>query len=305
MKRKIIELGNNCMVMSLPIKWVKKNLLKKGAELGVEESSGKLIISPGYTAPVPRKIDLDISNQSKTVIRNEIVGAYQLGYDKIIVSFKKDKEYEMIRFIVDNLLLGFDITEKNDRDVVIESVTEPSEEKQRIILRRLFLTTLETFDIVINDFKERSFKNLKLVSELKIKFESYHNFCQRNLTKQRFISEKINFHSTLYQLLLAIESDLFHLYEYLDKNHPKDFVKAIEAAERVKELYRMTYEAYFSDSLALTRKASDQSLKLRYDFLDKAIAEAGDKESVVLHYLSEVTWITSFISRHIIVFFRL
>ena len=47
MKRKIVGLGHNACVLTLPARWLKSNSLKKGDELNVEENGKQLIVLPG------------------------------------------------------------------------------------------------------------------------------------------------------------------------------------------------------------------------------------------------------------------
>ena len=42
MKRKVINISGNCMMVSLPAKWVAKHNIKKGDEVEVEEKAESL-----------------------------------------------------------------------------------------------------------------------------------------------------------------------------------------------------------------------------------------------------------------------
>jgi phosphate uptake regulator len=137
MNRKVVELGKNCFVVSLPSKWVKSNEVKKGDEIALDEVEGRLVLAPADKKEREiKETELDLTETPKDLLRTEISFAYSGGYDKINVKYDKG-QYEEIKGVVQDIILGFDITNRTDTTLVLDEVTGPSDDKKENLLRRL------------------------------------------------------------------------------------------------------------------------------------------------------------------------
>ncbi len=90
MKRKINLVGNTTLTVSLPSKWVKRNNLKKGDEIILEENGGQLIIKSGAVKDKLKEIIINFDdNVNSSIAWRYLKSAYLQGYDIIIVNFSK------------------------------------------------------------------------------------------------------------------------------------------------------------------------------------------------------------------------
>ena len=85
--RKAIEMGKGTILVSLPKEWVRKNGIRKGDDLAVEEiSPRKLMVRPYQRGEDERKqISIDYPGDDFGQVANDLTGAYLLGYDVIRV----------------------------------------------------------------------------------------------------------------------------------------------------------------------------------------------------------------------------
>ncbi len=93
--RKIIQLGRETFVVSLPSAWLKRHKLKKGDELAVEELGPKLVVCPKSEAK-PGKAVVDVSGTG-AVARRVLGALYKAGYDEMEIRFESQKELQTIQ----------------------------------------------------------------------------------------------------------------------------------------------------------------------------------------------------------------
>src|SRR5579862_5624127 len=88
--RKLQEMGGATLLVSLPKDWIKAASLKKGSVLSIESSGdGGLLLYPvneATGARAEKEIEIKYPAQFESGgIRDQITGAYLLGYDMIRV----------------------------------------------------------------------------------------------------------------------------------------------------------------------------------------------------------------------------
>src|SRR6267143_2150918 len=84
-------MGKGTILISLPKDWVRRNGIKKGATLAVEElSAGKLMVRPIEGGQdEPRQLGIEYPGDDLGQVANDVTGAYLLGYDVIKISGTK------------------------------------------------------------------------------------------------------------------------------------------------------------------------------------------------------------------------
>ncbi len=268
MKRKIIELGNNCMVMSLPIQWVKENSLKKGMELTVDKEDNKLVISPSDIKKKPAEIEVKLEGTRESAIRTVIVNAYRAGYDRIIAAYVGPKS--KLSQVVSNQLLGFEMFDKASGIYSIESVSEPGYDNYEKIIEKNFFVVQEIL------------KNIggEIASYLQ-QVQKYDNFLKRCMSKNIINPKGRAFMWQFLSGLTEISRQAGHLNEYLD-GKTKLSSKEKSVLSQILDMFSILQKAYLTknaDNLPNLHKVGPELVFARGE---KMLREGNP---VIIHYL--------------------
>lgn len=136
MKRKVIELGNQSSVVSLPKKWVQANGLKKGDEIEVAMTDNSLIIT---TKPGMLKTSkmIALASTHTPYLRSVIASAYKAGYDEIILQFAQTQapKIQDINEII-NSFTGLEVVSQTKDSITIKSfLSSDTEEIENLIIK--------------------------------------------------------------------------------------------------------------------------------------------------------------------------
>ncbi|MDA4125174.1 MAG: phosphate uptake regulator PhoU [Thaumarchaeota archaeon] len=139
--RKVLEMGGGTLLISLPKAWVKKNGVRKGATVAVEELSGrKLLVRPIEDAEEkPREIELEYPGEDFGHVANDLTSAYLLGYDLIRIVGKKvisREDRAMLKATMGHLV-GLEIMDEDAKKITIQFLLEPSAIIPERIVRRM------------------------------------------------------------------------------------------------------------------------------------------------------------------------
>jgi len=247
MKRKIIELGHDCMVLSLPRKWVLKNNLKKGDDLSVELQDDGLFVSLSEKQKRLSEITLDLEDVRETLTRTVLVNNYRIGYDRMIIRYTGKKQ--QLNDIVDKHLLGFELFSKDKNTYIIESVSEPSYDQFDNIIRKIFFIIKE----IINTFDKED------ISEQVIKVQKYDNFLKRCISKTVFDPREKMFLWQFLSDMTHISREFLHLSIHLNKKSD-DYEQGM-----IKRLYEMicaVENAYTQKNIDLVKHLHKEDEKL-------------------------------------------
>jgi len=139
--RKAIEMGEGTILVSLPKDWVRKNGIKKGATLSVEElSARKLMVRPLEGGEEePKQIVLDYPGDDFSQVANDVTGAYLLGYDVIKVVASKVITREDRAGIKSTIgrLVGLEIMDEDSKRMTMQFLLEPTAIVPEKIVRRM------------------------------------------------------------------------------------------------------------------------------------------------------------------------
>jgi phosphate uptake regulator len=139
--RKAIEMGRGTILVSLPKDWVRKNGIKKGADLSVEElSSRKLIVRPYEGGEEEQKqIIIQHSGDDFAQVANDVTGAYLLGYNQISIVSSKMISREDRRMMKETMgrLVGLEILDEDSKKIVLQFLLEPTAITPEKIVRRM------------------------------------------------------------------------------------------------------------------------------------------------------------------------
>lgn len=245
MRRKLIELGNNCMVMTLPRKWVNAHGLQKGAELNVDMTDTQLIVRPEEVLSGQSAISLDVNASWQTSTRAFINNAYRAGYDTLNVHYTGDRN--VLVEVVEKHLLGFELFDAGKHHYIIESVSEPSADHfEKIFTKRFFMVLTILAHISKRDISKDSF----LV-------QKYDSFLKRSLMKQSLAPKSQGF---LWQFISEITHVAIECYHFQQNTsilsqplHP-----TLQESQRlVREMFSLLGKAYMKKDVAALAKVHE------------------------------------------------
>ncbi len=176
--RKIIQLGEDTLVVSLPSAWARQHKLKKGDELEAEEQGPKLVFYPKSEAK-PGAVSVDVSGTEPVTKR--ILGAlYKAGYDEFEVKFETMEELSAIKAVMDEFI-GFEIIEEGKNHVVIRNVSHIIPDEFENIRRKMIFVVATMADDSLAAIISGDLKKLQFIAEMDEDVNKYNDFCRRVL----------------------------------------------------------------------------------------------------------------------------
>ena len=229
MRRKLIKQGVGGATIFLPIGWVRKNNLKAGEEVDVEEKEGNLVISGGKIDTL-RALEIDITDLNVSTIRQVIVTAYTGGYAELTVLFKnnlaKDVKQEYIRkrkpaakvkeslpvkdvvFETIRDLIGYEAVEQKEHKIKIRQISKIDEEEFHATMRRVHLLTQEINSTLVSQMKNGKY-DLAEIRSMEHNLKKFINYGMRILNSK--IVERNNLDLVT---ILSRFKRLTHLYYF-------------------------------------------------------------------------------------------
>jgi len=289
MRRKLIKQGDNALTVTIPAKWTQINGLKAGDEVEIDEEENKVVIK-AKTNLKKKEGELHINTDSEQIIRSNLNVLYRVGFDRIKVYFENQKQERIVRSVVESRLLGFEVIEHNPKYLLLENVTEPSEEKQETLLRRIFFIIQETFSLVEQDLKNKNFSNLEIIRQNVKNVDRYSNFCNRNISKKRWVEERVSSYWELHSRLLLIEHDLLRVYEQVEnKSKVKISPKTLKIFQYLKDNFNLMFEGFSKKDLNLFREVNDNTKNLQDKEIFPALKNAKGEENLILYYCGSLS----------------
>lgn len=202
MLRKIIQLGKETLVVSLPSAWARQHGLKKGDELEAEEQGPRLILYPKSEAKASRAV-VDVS---KTLpVTKRILGAlYKAGYEEIELRFESPAELEVIQNTIRESFVGFEIITKTKQAVVAKNISQPKHEEFDSLIRKVFLLLLEMGEGCYKSVTSGDMADLISLASLDNDINRHINFCRRTL-------------NTVGHKVAGRVAPIYHLVEQLER----------------------------------------------------------------------------------------
>jgi hypothetical protein len=287
MIRKLVQHGPSTLITSIPAEWIRKHRLKRGDEISLENLDDSILISASVRQTIKSKAEVELYSDVESYIRMVILNAYRRGIDILKIKLKSPEQIKIVQDIVDNYILGFEITERSQTACVIENLAAPTDDRLDVLMRRLFLLVKESFDLIREDIRRGTSANYLQFMRLNYKLGQYDNFCKRSFSKKVYEREQGHFIWLLSNDLLQAEHSIKHLYEYLEKqklarNNDRD-----RYAEELARLFVILYEGYFEKDQKKLAQFVDRYNVLQYKKGIALIEKAKGDEIVVLHYLNE------------------
>jgi hypothetical protein len=284
MERKLIKQGGGGYTIYLPKKWIDEKGLKEGDKIEISEEEGFLVI--GGVSNKENTIEIVLNDENKGNIKNILTHVYRRGFNKI---FLRDVNLDLIREvkrITSDLLLGFEVTEQTNNFCILENISEPSGEKYDVILRKIFFTIKDSFDLILNNYKEYE-STYRELEEMKNSSVKMILFCRRMLMKEKY-SKNIVFNWELLTFLSHIQKTIFYLYKQVYENKIKEDKDISKMIEKSGEHFEFVQKAFYEKDLVYLEKLHKSSVKYAYNEILELISKSKGKKSVVLAYLKEL-----------------
>jgi phosphate uptake regulator len=139
--RKVLEMGGGTLLVSLPIEWARRNGVRKGATLALDELSGrKLVVRPIEDVEErPREIQVGYPGDDFSQVENDVTGAYLLGYDviRIVGNRAISREDRAGLKAAMGRLVGLEIMDEDSKRMTVQFLLEASAIVPERIVRRM------------------------------------------------------------------------------------------------------------------------------------------------------------------------
>lgn len=282
MRRKLVQQGASTLMVSLPSKWAHKNKLGKGDEIEIEERGNDLLINTKIQAKHKREITIKITSENRKDLKNILTHAYRKGFDKIIIQDIDNELLKQIRKNID-LLLGFEITERDSKKCILENISEPLEQKYEIMLKKVFLNIKETQNQISEDLKTGKL-NVSEAEEVKNQHDKFILFCRRLLSRQT----EDNLEWELLTFLTHIQHTYYYLYKYIAENKIKGNKHILDLLEKTKDYFSLFEDAYFNQKIESIHKINNLKNEYHFGTCIKLIEKANGKDAVVYCEIKQI-----------------
>lgn len=283
MERKLIKQGGGGYTIYLPKKWIDARGLKEGDHVNVQENDNYLVIEGKISEK--NDIEIELNHENKDNIKNILTNIYRNGYNKIIIKNADLDSFKDIKKAT-NLLLGFEITNHEGNKCIIENISEPAEDKYESVLRKVFFSIKDSFDLLINNFDNFSESYLE-IEEMRDSNVKMILFCRRIVMKDKY-SKNMALNWELLTFLSHIQKNLFYTYKYAHENKIKKDKNIIEMLEKAREHFLFVERAFYEKDSSYLEKLQKSSLKYAYKEVIDNIAKSDGKKSVIFAYNKEL-----------------
>lgn len=160
--RKIQRIGKETFFVSLPKSWAKRFGIEKGEEVIIDvREDGSLVVRPSKMGEKQREA---ATISFSEFFDHELLGKYLLGYDLIRIRSQKRFAYEEKEKIERLLkrLVGLEIVEETQSEVVVQSVLDASSTHPAKLLQRMCIISSSMYRDVVDGIVKKDKEVIKL-----------------------------------------------------------------------------------------------------------------------------------------------
>jgi phosphate uptake regulator len=271
MKRKVIKLAQQTLVVSLPASWCKQHHVKKGDELSFEPLPGKLLISTTESTGGAQTIDADAWG---TMTKRVLTQAYQTGMDRITVHAKKPETLARVQDALASLL-GYHIIEQKASAILIEDLTKPDQDLP-VLMRRCLLLIKTMFDDGIRALQDHDTKRIANLWNQDLEVNKLASLCIRTMNKN---------HAKLDARLYAFIHQAEQLADELKLQLPKLNETHVPALKQALTVFDAAYQFFFDRTFEKAKnvsKAYDEARSLNLSEIDPILKKAVSLQELYL-----------------------
>jgi len=197
-KRKVIKLGKNSLLVSLPSTWVKQHGISKGDEISLDEKEGKLVLSSAST-PQGTKATIDITNLNP-IIKRALGALYKKGYDEFTVHFSDHDELELAHEVIREEFIGFEVVQHGKNHLVVREISQPHADQFDTVLRRQFLVIKDFANETASALSGKDHDWLKRLTLRDKDVNKLADFCRRLINKNQASQQATALYTIVEQL---------------------------------------------------------------------------------------------------------
>ncbi len=290
MRRKISKAGPASLIVSLPSKWVKKNNVKSGDEIEVEENGPKLTLSYSNGKEELKSKKVKIYG-SDLIVRRFIASAYRQGYNELILEFddpnllNKIEEY-MVYF------MGFEIVEQGKNYCKVKNLMDTNTASFEVSLRRIFLIIISMSEEILASIKEKKFSSLKTFSLSETTVNKLAEFCKRNLVVYDEDSVKSKFYYSMIWEMEKICDEYYGICNELNNCDVKVDSKLIVLFQNVNNYVKKYYDLYYTFNIHDTADVYKNKELIIKDAKSILKSKLKYQEELVCFHLMKITEMT-------------
>lgn len=202
MQRKIVKQGKGAYTVVLPVDWVRRFNLTESDWINIEEKDeGKLIISCNLNTQPQQIAKLKITNNSEFLIRLRLNHFYREGFNTIVIDYKNNKQKEIIKRTIEDLLFGFEISKESPSEIIVECIAQSYPTTGTIIERKLFFAIKTLFEMINDNMGSSDKFSQDKIGEQVRKVDNYDNFSRRMILTNHTKNTKTYSWCALYNYL--------------------------------------------------------------------------------------------------------
>ncbi len=137
MKRKVIKLAQQTLVVSLPANWCRANNVIKGAEVIVEPIGSDIHIR----TTMPRDRVLTATAHHPLLAWRIVSSAYKAGYDELVLRVTPVSKEVILKELED--LTGYELVHDNGDQITIRNIAPLAAHERIVIEQRIWFTILD------------------------------------------------------------------------------------------------------------------------------------------------------------------
>jgi phosphate uptake regulator len=279
MRRKLVKQGAATLMVSLPAKWLQRNNLSKGSEVGIDEVEDSVVISAAGPE-VKKEIEIKLVNLVESSIRTLITNTYRRGFDRIKVHYETEDQFNILKDVIKTRLIGFDVIKKGVNFCVVENITEPSPDQFENLLHKIFYNIGELFEATKKRMNGDGSNDFKEIEE---RIQKYDNFCRRVISKKKLSNLKSEFLWTFLALLIHGQREVYHLNKLLGKVKLSDSTKKF--LDDSQEMFEMIKKAYLEKNISILAKVHKREKELVYTKGYTLLHKAKGRESSIIYHI--------------------
>lgn len=285
MERKLIKQGGGGYTIYLPKKWIDRKGLKGKDIVDLIELDNALMIKSSIKGK--KTSFVKIEEETKKNLKEIVTFLYRTGFDEFTLENVDEKSISEIQKITKNLLLGFEITKKDSSSVTLENISEPTDQKYDVIIRRIFLIIREMFEICDKSGKDVSWKKTEEIEEMRNQVDKFVLFCRRTIMKEMYEKNPV-FGWELLNFFALTGHSINYLYDFASENKIKTGDTFLMLVEALIKQFDLLYNAYYSKNIGLLYKVSAYRGTHLFGKCTQYIEKAKGKEAVIASYIREL-----------------
>ncbi len=285
MERKLIRQGKGGLTIYLPKKWIDKKNLTESDTVNVEEDEENLIV--GSKKNKKQEIEIDINEENRKDLKPLLTHLYREGFSKIVVKNTDKNSLKIIKELVKNLLMGFEIVSASKDACVLENISEPTENRYDAMIRKVFLSITETQEFIRDSFEKNSFKDIGEIEDLRNSTDRFVLFCRR-LISQRIHSKNPLLEWELLTFLTHIQHSYYYLYKYAGKSEISKEKELIFLLSELEMYFKLFQKSYLEKDIYSIHKINSSREKYHQGVILKDLEKSTKSRTVVLSYLREI-----------------